>query len=697
MSTAEVTVIVVTFNSAPYLPSLLASLPEALKDVAHELIVVDNCSDDGSAELVGELAPAARVVKLSENLGYAAGFNAGCAASSSSGALLLLNPDIVLEPGSVARLLDGLNQPNAGIAVPQLRSSDKALQLNLRREPTVLRLFGQALLGVRAGRYERFGEVVVRPESYESGATADWATGAAMLISAGCLAKVGPWDESFFLYSEETDFALRARDAGYTLRYVKEAKGIHSEGESTTTAHLWALLVSNKLRLYRKRHPGRQLLFHLGLILGEGLRLGRSPIHRAALMALLRPADPRPQAAQTEKTGFLCFSAQDWWYFNRAHSDFQIMLQIARTRKVLLVNSIGMRMPLPGRTTQPLRRVLRKAASIARFVRKPLAELPNFNVISPLILPFYGLPAVKRLNAFMVKAQVSLVAKCMRIDRPHCVVTIPTAWDVVKTMRVSSLTYNRSDRHSDFGEAAASGIEALETQLMQHADHVVYASKTLMDFEAEVTESRARFLDHGVDLELFRRSAGAQDPPEMAALPAGPIIGFFGQLEDYTVDFDLLELVARRIPEAQLVLIGKSTASLHRFDSLPNVHLLGFKPYTQIPRYGSCFDVSLMPWLDNKWIRYCNPIKLKEYLALGLPVVTTDFPEAHRYQDVLLIARDHNDFIAKIREALRSDSDEKRQRRRAAVEQSTWDRVAAELIVLSEAVGAGHQKTTNQV
>ena len=78
---------------------------------------------------------------------------------------------------------------------------------------------------------------------------------------------------------------------------------------------------------------------------------------------------------------------------------------------------------------------------------------------------------------------------------------------------------------------------------------------------------------------------------------------------------------------------------------LPNVHWLGFRPYEEIPSYGAAFDVALMPWLRNDWIEQCNPIKMKEYLAIGLPVVSTDFPEVHFYSDTIAIAGDADHFV----------------------------------------------------
>src|SRR3954470_20149210 len=87
---------------------------------------------------------------------------------------------------------------------------------------------------------------------------------------------------------------------------------------------------------------------------------------------------------------YVCFSGQDWWYFSRAHSDFQLMLRVARERRVLLVNSIGMRMPLPGRSTMVTRRIIRKASSVLKFLKQPVPDVPGFHVMTPLILPLYG-------------------------------------------------------------------------------------------------------------------------------------------------------------------------------------------------------------------------------------------------------------------------------------------------------------------
>lgn len=400
----------------------------------------------------------------------------------------------------------------------------------------------------------------------------------------------------------------------------------------------------------------------------------------------IRVADGPRHAAGQELPGYICFSAQDWWYHNRAHSDIQLMRRLAESRNVLFVNSITMRMPIPGRTTKFLRRLYRKAHSIARQLQCPVPELPNFWVLTPLIIPFYGSPMARRVNAALVRMQVARAARKAGIGKePIYFVTIPTAWDVVRTLPRRGLVFNRSDKHSTFGEANSDYIRSLEDELLAKANHIVYVNRALMAVDAPSTGDRATFLDHGVDLEHFATTSNDHEPDDVRLVPH-PRVGFFGGLDEYLVDFDLLYRLACEIPEAQLVLIGDASGSMRRFEALPNVHWLGFRSYEEIPALGATFDVALMPWLQNEWIAYSNPIKLKEYLALGLRVVTTDFSEAHRYRDLLHIAADADDFITLVRTALAEpDSVERQQERRAAVSQDSWDQRARDLIAISEA------------
>lgn len=290
----QVLVVVVSYNSADVLPGLLASLPSAFGSTPYRTVVADNASTDDSVAVVHRDDPDALVVEMGRNAGYSAGINAAVAAGSGPpyAAMLVLNPDVRLGAGCIAPLLAALREPGVGIAVPLLLDAYGGRIDSLRREPTVLRALADAVLGTaRAGRHPRLGEVVVGEDAYRAPRDADWAEGSTQLVSAACWSAVGPWDESFFLYSEEVDFGLRARDAGLGTRFVPSATAVHLEGGSSGSVRLWPLLVVNRVRLFRRRHGvPLTLAFWAVAVLREGTRacLGR-PTSQAALRALVDP------------------------------------------------------------------------------------------------------------------------------------------------------------------------------------------------------------------------------------------------------------------------------------------------------------------------------------------------------------------------------------------------------------------------
>jgi N-acetylglucosaminyl-diphospho-decaprenol L-rhamnosyltransferase len=291
MPRETVAVVVVTYNSERLIDDLLTSLDDGLKGIAWHLTVSDNASADGTVPAVRRLAPAATIVEMGRNAGYAAGINAAVQVAPPHSAILVLNPDVRLMPGCVTELLDAL-RPGTGLAVPRLVDAKSELIESMRREPTVLRAWGDAVLGARrAGRYPALGEVVTDHRRYLDGAVTDWAEGSTLLISAECWQRCAPWDESFFLYSEETDFALRARDAGLVTRYVPAAGAVHLEGDSAQSPGLWALLMLNRVMLFGRRNGRlRTIAYWTALVLREASRamLGR-PTSRAAVQAIISP------------------------------------------------------------------------------------------------------------------------------------------------------------------------------------------------------------------------------------------------------------------------------------------------------------------------------------------------------------------------------------------------------------------------
>ena len=285
-------VVVVTYNSADVIGPLLRSLPAGLDGRAWSLTVVDNDSSDASLEVVAEGLPAAELVSMGRNAGYAAAINAAVARRGVDGPILVLNPDVELHPGCIGPLLAALEQPQVGISGPRLSDGAGRLIMSMRREPTVMRAYADALIGgQRAGRWPLLGEVVTDLAQYDTGGPCDWAQGSFMLIHPECWRACGPWEESYFLYSEETDFALRAKDFGFATVLVPDARATHIQGGSATSTSLWPLVALNKVRLYQRRHGTMRTAPYWGaLVLRELIRsIGPRSRSRAALRALVSP------------------------------------------------------------------------------------------------------------------------------------------------------------------------------------------------------------------------------------------------------------------------------------------------------------------------------------------------------------------------------------------------------------------------
>lgn len=287
----SVVIAVVTYDSAAVVGDFLGSLRSGAAGLPRwELVVVDNASSDETLALVRVEAPDARIIQLGSNRGYAAAINAAAAAILPGSPLVVTNPDVRLTPGALAGLLATADRTGAGIVVPKLRTATGEVSPSLRRQPSIRRALAEALIGGRlAGRLGSLGETVTDPAAYETEQRPDWASGAIMLISAACRAAVGPWDERFFLYSEETDYALRARDHGFEVVYDPSVVVTHLGGEAQVAPRLWSLLVCNRVRLFRKRRgPVAAAIFWAILLLRELIRTPRAATHRAAAAALLR-------------------------------------------------------------------------------------------------------------------------------------------------------------------------------------------------------------------------------------------------------------------------------------------------------------------------------------------------------------------------------------------------------------------------
>lgn len=285
--TADIAIAVVTYNSARHVVSLIESLRVEAESVRIRVIVADNGSTDTTRAIVAS-HPDVITVETAGNRGYATGINLALRRAGDAEAVLVLNPDLEVERGALAEMLRRLREPGVGAVVPKVLTPEGTVYPSLRREPTIGRAIGDALLGSRGGDRPAFSsEIDTNPESYQHAHRVEWATGAAVLVRSEVARIAGSWDGRFFLYSEETDYFRRLRDLGFEIWYEPQARVRHDQGGSGTSSELAALMAVNRVRYVRKHHtPGYAAAFHAAVILHEVMR-SYSRQHRDTLRVLL--------------------------------------------------------------------------------------------------------------------------------------------------------------------------------------------------------------------------------------------------------------------------------------------------------------------------------------------------------------------------------------------------------------------------
>lgn len=268
----DLSVIIVNWNVKDLLRQCLQTLLDAgqlTPDLTSEIIVVDSASGDGSPQLVRETFPQVRLIASQENLGYARGNNTGVAAAQGR-FFLLLNPDTLVQPNALLEMVCYLNaQPAVGAVGPQLLWPDGTVQSSRRRFPTLGSLFWESTLLGQWFPHNRYRQRYhLADVSSDHTQRVDWVVGAALLIRREVWQQVGPLDENFFMYFEETDWCRRAAKRGWQIHYLPTAKIIHYEGKSSEQVVATRTLRFQRSKLrYTRKYFGRGWAVTLRLFL----------------------------------------------------------------------------------------------------------------------------------------------------------------------------------------------------------------------------------------------------------------------------------------------------------------------------------------------------------------------------------------------------------------------------------------------
>lgn len=368
--------------------------------------------------------------------------------------------------------------------------------------------------------------------------------------------------------------------------------------------------------------------------------------------------------------GFADWSTDHWT--NQHH----LMARLAAENRVLFVESLGLRRPqLAGRDVRRMLRRLRRGL-------EPPRPVDGLHVLAPLVVPLHGRPWMRRLNAALLRRQVRSAVRRLGLARPVLWSYVPQAEALVDVLAPERVVYHCVDDIAAQKGVDSAAFREAEARFARRADLVLASAPALAErmrkLNPHVVEA-----PNVADTALF---ATALEPgpvdAQLAALPR-PRIVFTGAVVPTKVDLALVRALAEARPGWSIALVGgvglgDPAADVSALRDVPNVHLLGRRAYDRLPEVLRGADAAIIPYAVNELTRSVFPMKVYEYLAAGLPVVSTPLPALAGLQDIAFAA-DTPGMIAALDAALEADDPSRRRARSARARGHSWERRLAEI------------------
>ncbi len=385
--------------------------------------------------------------------------------------------------------------------------------------------------------------------------------------------------------------------------------------------------------------------------------------------AQLRP----PQTSSVEPPcraldGFaIVYFGNDWSAENRT-SSHHIAKLLGQHVPLLYIETPGMRAP-----SATKRDFIKLGRKLRNALQRPRSVGEHFWVMTMPQIPFRRWPLARKLNEAYGRYVVRKAVRQLGMDKLIAWFVVPHPGALVGRLGEQYAVYYCIDDYSGLPDVDRREISRLDDELTRAVDQVFVASGTLLDRKRELN-ANTEYSPHGVDFAHFSMAADSSRPVAAGAknLPH-PLIGFFGSISGW-IDLELIAYLARERPQWRFLLIGMASVETDSLGGYSNVVLAGAQPYTSLPDWARAFDVAILPYRSlDRGAMNANPLKLREYLATGKPVVAVSTPEIERFSHCIRIATPPQDFLRQIEDALANDSDDDRQRRMREVMDSTWE------------------------
>ncbi len=375
------------------------------------------------------------------------------------------------------------------------------------------------------------------------------------------------------------------------------------------------------------------------------------------------------------------YFGNDWYAENRT-SSHHVAARLGRLMPVLYVDSPGLRAPQG--SGRDLRRAVRKLVDAMRRPRRLGDRLWHCTVPQ---LPFRRLPGIDAFNRAFGAWAVRRALRFIGLRRHLSWFVVPHPGFLAGRLGEQLCVYYCIDDYAAHPGVDALRIGACDEALSRRADLLFVAPPALLESKRALNPAVV-FAPHGVDADLFAR---AQDPATpvpagLAGLPR-PVVGYIGSIHSW-IDLELIEYLARERPHWTFLLVGHAAVDVARLRGLPNVRFTGAQPYAELPAFARLFNVAIIPYRLNRQVANANPLKLREYLAAGKPVVSVRNPEIEKFSRWVHLADGREQFLAGIEAALGEQSADAAASRMAAVADQTWDaRVDSVLRDIAQAIG----------
>ncbi|MEQ1727815.1 MAG: hypothetical protein ABL982_05495 [Vicinamibacterales bacterium] len=355
------------------------------------------------------------------------------------------------------------------------------------------------------------------------------------------------------------------------------------------------------------------------------------------------------------------------WFTENRTSSHHIARWLGRRHDVYYFECPGLRAP-KGST-----RDLRKVLTQLRRAMAPAVDGAEGVKVRPLLqIPFHRLSLVRRLNTILMRATIGWFMWRRGIKTPIVWCTVPHVASLAKSIPASTRVYYCVDDYSAVPGVDAEAVRLMDAMMTANADVVFVTSETLVESKKHLNpETHAS--PHGVDVEHFKTAMLPPAPLPDIGMPRQPVIGYFGLVEHYT-DLDLLAWLASQRPEWTFLVIGHVVVPAATLPQRPNLLFVGPKPYESLPEYGRHFTAAIIPYRVTDFTYHANPLKLREYLAMGKRIVATSTPQIDRFKDIVDVVKTPDEWLTALDRIVSTpqsaaDIDERRRR----VQDWSWD------------------------